>query len=201
MVPNADAEAALQASQRTKFTFRLLGDQLTATNILLLFVVAVNGIAIYSFIALFSTFLREERHLALESASLVVSLFGIGQLCGGVPMGYVADRIGRRTYLALAVTVTGLAGYGVFNDSGPAVHAILAFAFGIGTNSIYTNCIAMSQEHVSAPDIPLVTGMLATVYFFTAAFSGWLLAVLKEILGWQNTGIALYTVPFLLLAP
>lgn len=195
-----DVEASVTAGPRAPVTLARVANVLKPSIVLLLFTVAVNGVAIYSFIALFQTFLRGDGHLELQTAGFVVSLFGIGQLCGGLPMGYVADLLGRRAYLIIAAAVTGLAGYGVFSDATPVVYAALAFVFGLGTNSIYTNCIAMSQEHVAESDVPLVTGILAAVYFFTAAFSGWLLAELKEALGWHTAGVALYTVPFVLLS-
>ncbi len=166
----------------------------------LLPVVAVNGIAIYSFIALFQTFLRENQAMALSGASLVVSLFGVGQLFGGAPMGYLADRVGRRRYLAAAAIVTAGAGYAVFGSLTPLTWGMAAFVFGLGTNSIYANCIALAQEGVPDDDHALATGLLATVYFLPAAFSGWMLAELKEALGWHGAGMLLYTVPFLVMS-
>lgn len=176
------------------------GRVLSPNTLAILAVVAVNGMAIYSFIALFHTFLRDDRHLDVEVAGFIVSAFGIGQLVGGAPMGFLADTIGRRPYLSVAALATGLAGAFVFSEQSQLASAALAFVFGVGTNSIYTNCIALAQERSRREDVPLVTGVLASVYFLTAAFSGWVLASLQASFGWQTAGVVIYLVPFLLVA-
>lgn len=188
-----------KAEPKQGFVFARMLKLLNRTNILLLIVMAADGIGIYSFIGLFMTFLRGQQHFGLAVASGVISLFGIGQLCGGVPMGYLADRAGRRNLLTVGFVLVAGAGAVVFIDASPLALSVLAFLFGIGTNSIYTNCLAMAQERVEVTDIPLVTGMLSTVYFLTAAFSGWMLVMLKQALGWQMAGAMLYTLPFILL--
>lgn len=48
-------------------------------------------------------YLTERRGLTVESAGLVVSLYGAGSLCAGPIGGALADRIGRRTTLAIAL--------------------------------------------------------------------------------------------------
>ena len=186
--------------ERVPITWARVRRVLSGRNLLLCIVVAVNGIAMYSFIALYETFLRSDLNWSLATASLVVSVNGAGQLIGGLPMGYLADRIGRKAYLLLAALLAGAAGLALFRATSFAGCAGIAFAFGLAANSIYTNAIALIQDEVARSDIPLATGLLATVYFFTAAFSGYLLATVRNAWGWGPAGAIVYTIPFAVVA-
>lgn len=190
-----DAQQTNIASR--KLNVSRLHKLLTSQLIVILFIVAVNGIAVYSFIGLFTTFLREDRHLSLQLASLILSLFGVGQIIGGVPMGYLADRVGRRPYMVIAAVITGLAAMLVFGKFSFPLVAASALVFGLGSNSMYTNCMALGHECVESQDVPLVTGFINTIFFLTAAFSGWILASIKDAIGWQMSGIVLYGLPLI----
>jgi len=52
-----------------------------------------------------SLYLAVERHVPLPRVGLYVSLFGLGQLGAGPAGGWLADRIGRRRTLLLALTL------------------------------------------------------------------------------------------------
>ncbi len=57
-----------------------------------------------SFVVVFlSLYLTKSRGLTVEAAGLVVSLYGAGSMLGGLTGGVLADRIGRRATLLLAL--------------------------------------------------------------------------------------------------
>ena len=182
-------------------TLERLGHVLSPRNLGVVLIMAINGLGLYSFLGLFTTFLRTFHHMDLAAASSVISLFGIGSMVGGAPAGYVADRIGRKIYLLLALVVC--AAFGVWAYHAPATPWLLAslcFVFGFSINSIYTNCYALIQDQVEKDEAPLGVGVLATTFFLMASFSGFLLAQARDAFGWGWASVAIYGVPYLIAA-
>jgi MFS family permease len=141
-------------------------------NIAAAAVMAINGLGLYSFLGLYETFLRSAHQMELAWASAIFSLFGIGSIVGGFPAGYVADRIGRKLYLLLALIGSAIFGVAAFlARATPWLEGTLCFVFGLGVNSIYTNCYVLIQDQVEKKDIPLGTGVLATIYFLMGSIS------------------------------
>lgn len=174
-----------------------LGRVITPRSVLILLAAAANGVGVYAFISVYVTFLRMDNHMSLTSAAYVFSAYGLGGLTGGVPMGYIADRIGRRRFLIVALLLAGIMGAVAFSVA-PSVIASLAanFCLGMLLNGSYSNCYAAIQDEVAQEDIPVATGLLATVYFLTASFSGWLLLTAAHFVGWSIGAILIYTVPY-----
>jgi MFS family permease len=56
-----------------------------------------------------SLYLTHERHLTVQRAGLVVSLYGLGNLCSGPVGGVLADRLGRRAMLILGLGASSAA--------------------------------------------------------------------------------------------
>jgi MFS family permease len=182
-------------------TLARLRHVLVPKNIAVAAVMAINGLGLYSFLGLYETFLRTAQQMDLVSASAVFSLFGIGNIIGGSPAGYVADRIGRKLYLLIALigcAIFGAAAYLV--PATPWLEATLCFVFGLGANSIFTNCYALIQDQVEKKDIPLGTGVLATIYFLVGSISGYLLVQARNAFGWDWGSVVIYVVPYLIAA-
>lgn len=160
-------------------------------------VIAINGFGLYSFLGLYETFLRTAHQMNLASASVVFSLFGVGGIVGGSPAGYLADRIGRKTYLLLASIGCAIFAVACFTaPPTPWLLATLCFVFGFGTNSIYTNCYALVQDQVGRSEIPLGIGMLATIYFLIGSISGYLLVQVRDAFGWAQGSVVAYGLPY-----
>lgn len=182
-------------------TLERLRRVLVPKNIAVAALMAINGLGLYSFLGLYETFLRTADRMDLATASAVFSLFGIGNIVGGSPAGYIADRIGRKLYLLLAMVGCATFGAAAFLiPPTPWLIAVLCFVFGIGVNSIYTNCYALIQDQVETRDIPLGTGVLATIYFLVGAISGYLLVQARDAFGWGWGSIAIYTIPYAIAA-
>ena len=190
----------IQSNEATgPVTWERLRSVLVGKNIAIAAVMAINGFGLYSFLGLYETFLRTAQHMDLTTASAVFSLFGIGSIFGGVPAGYIADRIGRKLYLLLAVIGCAIFGIAAFlAPATPWLLATICFVFGFGTNSIYTNCYALVQDQVEKKDIPLGTGVLATIYFLIGSISGYLLVQARDAFGWGMGSIASYGVLYLI---
>ena len=169
---------------------------LVPRNIAVCCVMIVAGLAIYSFLGVFTTYLRTVQHMDLAGAARIFSLEGFGSIVGGMPCGYVADMVGRKRYLVAAAIVAGIAGPAAFVAPPiPLLLGAICFTFGAATNSIYANCYALIQDQVKKEEIPLATGLLATIYFLMAAFSGYLLVAAESALGWAMAGVVIYAIP------
>lgn len=73
---------------------------------------------------------------------------------------------------------------------------VTAFAFGAASNSIYTNCYALIQEQVGPQRAAIATGVLATIYFLLAAFSGPILVAARNAMGWKEGGVVVFGVAY-----
>lgn len=159
---------------------------------------ACNGIGLYGVVALYETFLRVHHHFSLGAASVLFALNGAGNIVGGAPLGYLADRVGRRRYLVITSACAAVLGAALFLEPGWfALSAVTAFAFGAASNSVYTNCYAVVQDEVEPEQAPLAVGALATVYFLVAAGSGPLLVAAESVFGWSVGGGVVYAVAYL----
>lgn len=170
---------------------------ITPHSLIVLLAAAANGIGVYAFISVYVTFLRTDGHMTQASAAYIFSAYGLGGLLGGIPMGYLADRFGRRRFLIIAMLLAGIAGAAAFTVAPAVIPSLIAnFCLGMLLNGSYSNCYAAIQDGVAAEDIPIATGLLATVYFLTASFSGWLLVTASSYAGWSAGAIMVYTVPY-----
>ncbi len=174
-----------------------LAKVVTPRTLIILLAAAANGIGVYAFISVYVTFLRTTWHMPAITAAYVFSAYGLGGLLGGIPMGYLADRVGRRPFLVVALLLAGIAGAGAFTAPPSIPLALLAnFCLGMLLNGSYSNCYAAIQDEVAPGDIPIATGLLATVYFLTASFSGWLLVTAAGGFGWPRGAMLVYTLPY-----
>jgi DHA1 family inner membrane transport protein len=174
-----------------------LGRVITPRTLVILLAAAINGIGVYAFISVYVTFLRTEWQMSQTTAAFIFSAYGLGGLLGGIPMGYIADRVGRRRFLIIALLLAGMAGAAAFTVAPATVASVIAnFCLGMLLNGTYSNCYAAIQDEVAAEDIPIATGLLATVYFLTASFSGWLLVTAAGFLGWPGGALLVYTLPY-----
>ncbi len=95
------------------------------------------------------------------TAAFVFSAYGLGGLVGGIPTGYIADRVGRRRFLIVALLLAGIAGAAAFVVPPSLTPSLIAnFFLGMLLNGLCSNCYAGIQDEVAEDDIPVATGLL-----------------------------------------
>jgi len=80
---------------------------------------------------LLALYLTAERGLAVEQVGLVISLYGMGALLAGPTGGFLADHLGRRRTLVLALVSGALAMIHLAFARGPLHVAVAAFLLGL----------------------------------------------------------------------
>lgn len=179
----------------------LWSDLLTRRVLAVALLMIVNGFGVYSYIAIFETYLRTQVHFGLAEASFIFGVFGIGNIVGGLPAGVAADVIGRRLTLVVAAAASGLLALGLYAfAASPTAAVVLAFFFGLTANSIYTNCYAFMQDQVRPDNMAIGTGVLATIYYSVSGFAGFIIVVVAGATGWTPAALWLYTIPYLVVA-
>lgn len=149
------------------------------------------GVAVYGFSGLYPTYLRNELGFTPAQAAYVMSAIGIGGFAAPLS-GWLGDRLGYHKVLFLALPLVALAGGISFTELNRSVflHALAAGVFGVSVLSLlYSNLSAIIIESMSPAKTAQGSGLFIASYYIPAAFAGYLLAELKELLGWTVAGI------------
>jgi MFS family permease len=153
------------------------------------------GLAVYSYISLYTVFLERDNGISLIDAGFIVALFGIGQIVGGTPLGYVADLIGRRWAVGSYAIVVAISSLVVFSMHGSVVlYGVTGFIYGACANALYINSVVMMQGVVPRSMMSVGTGV-ASVYYITAAVSGYVTSVGSMMYGWAGASVIIIALP------
>lgn len=159
-------------------------------------VAAGAGFALYAYLGMYPTFLRESEGFTPGQASLTASMFGVGALAA-IGGGQLADRFNQR--LLNVVGLIGLAATGItiFTVSLPQVaHMILTVLVGVFfTGVVHTNTNALIQRSVAPALVGRAQGIFIAALYIPASISGYVFAELTELFGWAVAGIAIMAVP------
>ncbi len=159
------------------------------------------GLALYSYISVYSVFLERANSISLIDAGFIIGLFGIGNILGGAPMGYIADLIGRKWAVGTYALLAAILSFLVFGLGGSIVlYGIVGFLYGALVNALYTNSYATIQEIVPPSMMGVGTGYVATLYFLMAAVSGYFMTQGATLYGWPTAGIAIVALPLFVAA-
>ncbi|MCL6564251.1 MAG: MFS transporter [Firmicutes bacterium] len=191
--PQDVEQAGEDPTARARRDFRELWQWATLPICVIMF---ADGLAVYGFISTYAVFQEHVNHLSILQTGFVLSLFGIGNIFGGIPGGFLGDVIPRRWTVAGAAVLAAIAAAILFHSgSSVALYAPVAFIFGMVTNSLYTNSYAGIQEVVSPNLAATGTGFVATIYFGIGAFSGLFIGGLASHAGWAAAGLWVIEVP------
>jgi MFS family permease len=166
------------------------------------------GVAVYGFSGLYPTYLRNELGFTPAQAALVMSAIGIGGFVAPL-CGWLGDRLGYHRALFIALPLAALSGGISFTelDRSVLLHALAAGVFGVSVLSLlYSNLSAIIIESMSPAQTAQASGLFIASYYIPAAFAGYLLAQLKEVVGWtaagilQTSGFALISMILILIA-
>lgn len=167
-------------------SFDHVPERLYNRNLLLLSLTAmVVGVAMYGYIGLYPTYLREALGFSRGDAALAASMFGIGALMG-LPAGWLGDRFNQRNIMIGALLGGAVVGYLLFNGPttlGPQV--ALSFAEGaLASGFLFVNIYSSMQRAVRPTMVGRASGMYVTSFYVPAAIAGYLFSSLVAAAGW-----------------
>ncbi len=148
------------------------------------------GLAIYAYLGLYPTYLRDELGYTPEQAGLALSMYGLGALFSLVG-GWLGDRLDFRRLLAVALAVSAVTGYLLFSGiASIGVQLALSLVYGAAISGVvYLNLAAGIIRSVRRQVSGHGSGLFVAAIYVPAAFSGYLLGVFVGRFGW--TGAAL----------
>ncbi|MGV9800213.1 MFS transporter [Mycobacterium sp. NPDC003449] len=154
------------------------------------------GFALYAYLGLYPTFLREVHGFSPGQASWTASMFGIGALAS-VLGGHFADRVDQRRLNVFGLVGLLVTGVLLFTLSAPqAVHIVLSLLVGVFfTGVVYTNTSALMQRSVGPSLVGRAQGVFLAAVYIPASVSGAVFAVLVESFGWAVGGAVVMAVP------
>ena len=171
---------------------RVIGGAQTLRNrntVLLVMLSCIAGLAVYGFLGMYPTYLREELGFTPAETGRVMSIFGLGALAS-IGGGFLGDRFPMRPVLAGSFLAAAVIGWLLFN--GPAsfaAQAALAFAWGVtASGSIYVNVAACHVKAVSGELGGRASGVFVTSFYTAASIAGYTIGWLATTFGWPVAG-------------
>lgn len=164
---------------------------LAARPILLAIATAFAGLSIYGYLGLYPTFLREALGFLPQDAAKMVSFYGLGALLS-LFGGWLGDKYNYRKVLFISLTISAISGGLVFTslDNSQWLHAIFSFTFGASISGmVYSNLSAGLIKSVVSQKASQASGLFVASLYIPAAFAGYILGNLKDIVGWNYAGI------------
>ncbi|PSR29516.1 Predicted arabinose efflux permease, MFS family [Sulfobacillus thermosulfidooxidans DSM 9293] len=137
------------------------------------------GIALFGYLGYYSDYLLKGLNLAPSQAAEVASMGGLGGLICAFPLGYLADRFGRKYLVSAAAFLIMIGSLGMFLVAKQiGLLTVLTFSFGAGWG-IYVDLVAtMAQDSVDDAIAGTVTGWIFLVFNIGALLGGPLFALL-----------------------
>jgi MFS family permease len=161
------------------------------TPLTLALATAFAGLAIYGYLGLYPTYLREALGFTPKEAGLAVSFYGFGALLS-LFGGWLGDRYDYRRLLVLSLIVSAISGGILFAGLGKSLgmHILFSFVFGGAISGmVYSNLSAGIIKSVTRAKASYASGLFVASLYIPAAFAGYLLGLLKESMGWSSAGV------------
>jgi MFS transporter, DHA1 family, inner membrane transport protein len=147
------------------------------------------GLALYGYLGMYPTFLREQLHYAPPDAGRVMSIYGLGVLVS-LFMGWLGDRFSPRIVLATSFLVASAVTALMFN--GPpdfATQAALSLVLGATfSGTIFVNLAGYHVKSVAAPLSGRASGLFVTSVYGSATIAGYLIGWIVGLAGWTVAG-------------
>jgi MFS transporter, DHA1 family, inner membrane transport protein len=162
---------------------------LNRNTILLVLLSCIAGLAIFGFLGMYPTYLREQLGFTPADTGTVMSIYGLGVLAS-VAGGFLGDRFPMRPVLVVSFLSAAVIAWLLFN--GPTnftAQAALAFAFGVVfSGAIYVNLAAYHVKAVSGELSGRASGIFVTSLYAAASVAGYILGWLVTEFGWTIAG-------------
>lgn len=147
------------------------------------------GIALFGFLGYYSDYLLKGIALSSAHAAEVVSMGGLGGFICAFPIGYMADKLGRKRVVSFAALLIAIGCLGMFSvGSSITALLVLTFAFGAGWGIFVDLVATMGQDSVDDSIAGTVTGWLFLVFNVGALLGGPLFASLLPE-GFETAGL------------
>ncbi len=174
-----------QARPRSAVRRRLLN----RNTLLLVLLSCIAGLAIFGFLGMYPTFLREQLGFTPADTGTIMSIYGLGVLAS-IGGGFLGDRFPMRPVLAVSFLTAAVIAWLLFN--GPRdfmAQAALAFAFGVVfSGAIYVNLAAYHVKAVNGELAGRASGIFVTSLYAAASVAGYILGWLVTEFGWTLAG-------------
>lgn len=160
----------------------------------------LSGIAIYSYLGLYPTYLREEFGYSTSAAGLALSMYGLGALFS-LAGGWLADKFDFRKVLAAGMVLSAGIGFALFSGlSGTGLHIVLSLLYGAAISGVvFANLASSTIKVMHREAVGKGSGLFVAGMYIPAAFAGYIFGTLAETLSW-TTGAAILISVFMLVA-
>jgi MFS transporter, DHA1 family, inner membrane transport protein len=147
------------------------------------------GLALYGYLGMYPTFLREQLHYAPADAGRVMSIYGLGVLVS-LFTGWLGDRFSPRLVLGLSFLLASAVAALLFN--GPTdfmTQAALSFVLGATfSGTIFVNLAAYHVKSVGASLAGRASGLFVSCVYGSATVAGYLIGWIVGLAGWTVAG-------------
>ncbi len=131
------------------------------------------GITLFGFLGYYSDYLINILHISGGTSAGIYSMGGLGGLICAFPIGYLADKIGRKRGVSFASFLILLGAVGMFMVSRDvALLFILTFVFGAGWGIFVGLCVGLAQDSTDDSIAGSVTGWIYLIFNIGALFGG-----------------------------
>ena len=163
---------------------------LNNSNTIVLAILSVLfGLALYGYLGMYPTFLREQLHYAPSDAGRVMSIYGLGVLVS-LLTGWLGDRFSPRLVLALSFLLASAVSALLFN--GPAdfaTQAALSLVLGATfSGTIFVNLAGYHVKSVAASLAGRASGLFVTCVYGSATIAGYVIGWIVGHAGWTVAG-------------
>lgn len=157
--------------------------------VLLSFSIFLFGIVLFGYLGYYSDYLLKGLALPVREAGPISSMGGLGGLLCAFPIGYLADRLGRKRVVSFASALIVIGSVGMFSVSGQVAALVAStFVFGAGWG-IYVDLVAtLGQDSVDDARAGTITGWLFLVFNVGAMAGGPAFAALLPF-GFATAGL------------
>jgi SHS family lactate transporter-like MFS transporter len=142
-------------------------------------------------------------HLSMGTASLALMFTYMSRWLGGVLLGNMSSRYGRRTSLVVGIAICGTFTMLTAAASSFAMLLILRLAFGIGMGGLYAAAGPLVMESVPARVRGFASGFFMFGFYVGTVLAPWTYVWLQPHFGWRSIfcfgGISLLQIPYVLL--
>jgi MFS transporter, DHA1 family, inner membrane transport protein len=147
------------------------------------------GLALYGYLGMYPTFLREQLHFAPTDVGRVMSTYGLGVLVS-LGSGWFGDRFQAHRTMSLSFLFAAAVCALLFN--GPTsfpLQAAFSFALGVAfSGTIFVNLAGYHVKSVTGDLAGRASGLFITSLYGAATVAGYMIGWLARQFGWTVAG-------------